>query len=989
MTPSSLHELIDSIRALLDGHPGSVVAEVVALEYAGRCREVNERLGRLAPMLAGGGEIQALQLAEQPPRVLDLAVALSFGGEVNWQEFCRNHGHEIAPLIDARTLEDLLGVVEKGISPNHPLYKDYRSAVSSRNDAKAFELIRIITRLNPGDENAAREIKRLERKALQAALAELRAALAAGNAGEVLALMSKVEQVGDLETYSVLPEWREAATLRQKQRREAAWARMPELLKAGETEMITGNWRYAAVSYSEYALLFETYGFAAGSPELSERAGVLEGQLTKHRNEAERISRVKRLLAEMLATADEVETRAVTAAGLTPEYAGPVAESLARDWRELVELRGEIPAGPGARIDATRARLSQTIERGRSSRRLRLAGAAVGVTLFLLLVAGIGLLALRASGHAKMLADLQAKQSTGPLADLLARVDQDESLLLKFPSLGVAAADARLWLETAAADLELTDQELSRLERGREENFAGVPSVELHARLEEVAAMASRLPPDKGKAVQSRLLVLANEGDRVLQGRRESLDGEARELLGHWASVLEAIDYQDSVVSAREAVEDSGTALAPFLALAGHKTSVLRLPASTEAGIEDLSNRLGKVSQQVAAVAEALAGLDAARSPDAYRSELAILADLNFREAQAARLLVDSWPDDERMKAFLIFRSDLTAMKAAENDSGIDLPLPVGATRLDREVLGALMKSETLNGLWEVAWKNGNGTMSRYLSRKELPRTTLSSWSGMLAPYPRHASSPLKFVELQFSNADAIKVEVNRLSPVSAMMEQLDLARLLDDTGTEFRSSVLPLVDRVTRAVDASPLARAYVLSRLHKMIRGREIAWGLHYCPEMIDDLRIFGEVEASHYVSENSWLLEEKPENYKPWEAYFAERTERAVSINLRKMKSAASSGLKNPVVLAGRIAADGAVMLPASRASRLLMGIGIDHSGFHGPCLVGIVAAGSEVLSPATPLLPFSPLLCIEIPEADQIFIQSIHASLQTAEATTSNP
>jgi uncharacterized protein YqiB (DUF1249 family) len=97
MSSTSHNDLIDSIRSLLDGRITSSPPEVVALEYARLCRDVNDRLSRIAPMLQEGGEIQALQIAEQPPRLLDLAFVLSFGSEVEWQEYCRAHGHEVAP----------------------------------------------------------------------------------------------------------------------------------------------------------------------------------------------------------------------------------------------------------------------------------------------------------------------------------------------------------------------------------------------------------------------------------------------------------------------------------------------------------------------------------------------------------------------------------------------------------------------------------------------------------------------------------------------------------------------------------------------------------------------------------------------------------------------------------------------------------------------------------------------------------------------------
>ena len=990
MTPSSLNDLIDSIRLLLDGRPSSMAAEVVALEYARHCREVNERLGRIAPMLAGGGEIQALQLAEQPPRVLDVAVSLSFGGEAAWQEYCRDHGHEVAPLIDARTLEALMGVESKGVSSNHPLYKDYRTAVSSKDDAKAYELIRIITRLNPSDENAAREIKRLERKSLQAALAELRVALAAKNDDEVLAIMPRVEQSSEREVFEKLAEWQEAAVIRQRRRLEEALRRMPELMQKAEEELKSGNWRHAAVSHGEFSLLFDAHDPTGKATQMTGRSNSMSAQLAKHRAEAERVGRVNQLVAEMSLIADEAENRAVTPLGLTPDFAGPLLENLVRMWRQIEELRGEVPAGPRSRIDSARAQLSQTIERGRSARRSRMIATTAAAILVLLVAAGIGLLAFRASGHAKTLADLQSKQATSALSDLLQRVKEKESILLRFPSLSAAAANAGRWLETTSADLKTAEQELGRLEKTQSEQFAGLASPELHQRMEEAVAMVAKLPADLKATLELRLIVLRNEGERTLQKRQEAADRQAREAITQWTIVLSAVDFKTSASVAGTSIKESEAALTPFVSFASHKESLLRLPASTESGIQDLDSGLGKVRDQVRAVESALAELEGATDTESYRESLKTLASCRFKEAADAQLLLDSWPSDERVKAFLIFRNDLTALKAAENDLSPNFPLPDSATKLDREVIGELMKSETLNGLWEVSWQRTKGPVQNCLSKKELDRHGLHSWSGKVASYPRHSSSELKFVDTRFGEADGITVIVNRISPASGMMHKLQLPLLLDDTGTEYRSSILPLVDRVSNTTDASPLARAYVLSRLFKLIRGREQAWGLHYCPELINDIAAFTEVEIKCPIIENSWLLEEKPHYFKPWADYFSGRNARSISANLQKMKSAASSGIKNPVVLAGHVDSGGILKLRESRTRRLLLGISETKTGRQGPCLAGTMEAGSTTFVPSTQLAPLSPLLCIELPEADQIFLQSIHLPVTSPLPTaTSNP
>jgi hypothetical protein len=212
------------------------------------------------------------------------------------------------------------------------------------------------------------------------------------------------------------------AEIRQRRRREEALRRMPELMRKAEEELDSGNWRHAAVSHGEFSLLFDAHDPTGNATQMTGRSNSMSAQLAKHRAEAERVGRVNQLVAEMSLIADEAENRAVTPLGLTLDFAGPLLENLVRMWRQIEELRGEIPAGPRSRIDSTRAQLSQTIERGRSARRARMIATTAAAILVLLAAAGIGLLAFRASGHAKALADFQSKKSTSALSDLLQRV---------------------------------------------------------------------------------------------------------------------------------------------------------------------------------------------------------------------------------------------------------------------------------------------------------------------------------------------------------------------------------------------------------------------------------------------------------------------------------------------------------------------------------------------------------------------------------------
>jgi hypothetical protein len=154
-------DTIEILRSSLQTGLISGAVEAAASHYARLCSEAESRLEMIAAMLEKGSDYQALQTAEQEPPLLDLVGVLSFGGEKAWMEFCQAHQLPIAPRLDAKTVQALDRLYAQGVTANHPLYKDFRAAVLSREDDKALRIVRTILRLNSGDENAARRTRKI------------------------------------------------------------------------------------------------------------------------------------------------------------------------------------------------------------------------------------------------------------------------------------------------------------------------------------------------------------------------------------------------------------------------------------------------------------------------------------------------------------------------------------------------------------------------------------------------------------------------------------------------------------------------------------------------------------------------------------------------------------------------------------------------------------------------------------------------------------
>jgi hypothetical protein len=104
-------------------------------------------------MIEAGQFLQALQLAETAPPLMDLITLLGFRQAAEWRNYCQAHQLPWSEPFYDKYIRLLNDAYSKGITGDHPFYRDYRRAVMENDDARAFSILRVIARLNPSDPN--------------------------------------------------------------------------------------------------------------------------------------------------------------------------------------------------------------------------------------------------------------------------------------------------------------------------------------------------------------------------------------------------------------------------------------------------------------------------------------------------------------------------------------------------------------------------------------------------------------------------------------------------------------------------------------------------------------------------------------------------------------------------------------------------------------------------------------------------------------------
>jgi len=968
MKDHEVNRMTDAMQSCLDGGASGLPEEVAAAQYAQECRVINERLARIAMMLESAGEMEALQVSEAEPRLVDRAVLLSFGGEDDWKEYCRDHGYETAPDLDVASLEALEKIYARNISPKHPLYKDYRAAVHSRDEPKAYELIKIITRLNPSDANAKRELQRLEHKVVMRLLGELKVALQAEDEASMLRCLGEIESTRNREEYEDASPYQSAVELRDIIRRKETKAAIPkELADADEQLGEGGDWLKAARIYAETEAKLDRYGITLTSEQeiIHKRT---HSKLDEFRREAERNAKTRQISESLRQIAEDVELSAVTPDGLDPEFAARTLEQLLKCQRKLHDLRADLQAGDRTRVEAARGQLEQVLERKRRSKKIKFITMSSVAASVLLLAAAYGWLLMQASDRVEQLVQLEKDGQSKALKKQVESIRESDSILLRFSNVAAQLTISEQWLKGVQSSTDKIDGVLDSMESEATLKFVNSDPIDVHKRMKELDELADKLPQDVRTELETRLIIIRNDSDRYLAAWQKVMAGKANAVLAKLEERLKTCKLTGAAIESKQVLDGSLELLEPFLTMSEQEAYIRRLPASVETSMRDIDARLRKLIKKIEDTLAALQAVEKASSVDEYSRAIAHLAEQGFAEARMAQQVEDGVPDERRIRAALLFRGDLAALAATEKVDLSSLMVPKTADRKDRDAIRDLYSNPSLVNLYKVRWTS-NGRMQPVCysqGKLEILRSDgrVLKWSGPIARVPDRRGREPSFKTMSiYPHRNSILTE-NSLSATSHMMDSLGLDFVMNDTGTMYRQSIISLVDTVYKDRNAPSLAKAYVLNTLFGLLRGREYEWGLQFVPGLVKDMEIARELELQFFPKDCDWLYAKPTKDADMWKEYFSARMDRDYYRHLRVTQSLYQKGISAPIKLAGVVKPSGVAALIAADDPRVLLALCLDSKRTVKLRVIGEVRSQDRKFSVPADVLPLSPLFSLKL-------------------------
>ena len=862
-------DTIDLLRSTLQTGVVSGAVETAATTYARLCQECSTRLERIAAMLEKGSDYQALQAAEEEPPLLDLIGALSFGSEKAWLDFCQAHQLPIAPKLDAKTVQALDRLYAQGVTANHPLYKDFRAAVLSREDDKALRIIRTIHKLNPGDENARSELQRLENKQWQDMLEQLRAALKTDDEERIATLAEKITVAVPADKRTAAPELTQAEGIRRALRRRQAGENLPALLDDATKHREANDWQSAALACDIIQELIETHDLDLSTSQKTD----LEAAASYARREraaAERQRAFTRSLSSFTIFAQEAGTRLMT--GMPPglNEAATLDETFVRHWRELESYSLPVADDVLARLRQTGQSIRASLERAQRGRRARAMLSAAALVAFLL---GIGALAWhgwQARAYTLDLVSYRARQLAEPAAKLTSSLKQDHPSLLRWPFLKSKIDETEAWVTQAQGLAAHSDQTLAQLESAAAQSFTGMKPTEVLKRIEDARAEISQLPGDLAATASQRLTSLKTKAELMLANLGETRSTDVRRRLEEVNALLKSdLSYERPASEVATSVHKLDTQLAELEAWTKPEAATLQLPADLQAQIKSARQRAEDFKAELARFADLRESTLGAATLAEFGTTLAKWQDIRFAEAAPAASTVTTLPSEEQFLANLMTGGDLTIWKAAIEDVSGSQLRPDAPQDSDLKVLLALRDDRNLNGVWEnivVDFSTGRGKRSVWsqgpLSESRVGDTQ-RRWNGKaFDPHPQDTGAA--FIDQEYKNltiggggGQGQSVTSSKPAPVSTLIKNLQLDRMTDANGERFERSLLSVMDRLMADTTAPSIAKAYVMIELERLTRERPFAWGMHLVPTLRADLADLHRLVGDYPLRGEDWMI------------------------------------------------------------------------------------------------------------------------------------
>ena len=837
------------------GNPDA--APRLAEEFANACHAANLRLQQCESMIRANDRLQAIQLAESAPNLLDLIGVLESPGGIEWRAFCQKNALPVAERIDARAVQVLNECYRQGISTDHPLYAAYRKATLTRNDTEALNALRSIARLNPSDANAASELARMDAKVLAAREENLGTLLNTGNAAQVVGEIESIESFG----FKTKPDgevWRKAALVR-----------CSLLIAEANKAKAASQWSVALTKIELIRRLQKELDLKLPGAELQQLAEL--EKWTQAEQERDRQNReFAALLGELqrqIQKSEEKDTSAryVELPELRADY-----EALNKVWRAVMEFTRPIPEEATAAFRKRSGLLEAEISRRMAVRRRAVLGAVTVVLLIGATLVWVVLGQMKAHQRARDLRSAIAQRQTRVAEQLLRQTQTSDRRLLHSGAVSAAAADTESFLTREHGLLTNFNNSFAVLPRQLSGDFAATHVNAIALQLGQTRAALNALSPDLKAENEPRLAQFDRQWQQYLSEAAMPVNNAFEQSVAAAEKLCAQLDFRSPVETAAQLASLS-SAIQKVNAYEGDFTNAIALRSDLLQRASAAQARFAAYRREMKKLDDGIAALKQARTFADFSNAINSMASTEFSSAPAAVAAnqIQSLGASEEFVLRSLLNATNPATWAFIKKGKAPKLMPEEMMPVERTLLQQLDDDPALSGdhqhyrFWlegdksnSVEWITA-GALDGSLGWKKISAWTVDA-NATNAVFSDHDYG---FFSGQWKLSP--RESVSRLEqlpkPTAATpFPAADLGNVRSGGGSHGRP-MLQAIDLMKNSSGGSPICRAYLLRRLVKIMEFQPDDWGFTFCPSLRADAARIQQIVGGE-IDSGDWFVPAK---------------------------------------------------------------------------------------------------------------------------------
>ena len=871
-TPSKL--FIGRIRQVLSDNEMDIPVDELAREFGDFC---NDALSRLEECCKKNVAEEAVKIAElEVPLMESLETLEKFSLFSEWISYCHQNSLKEPESIPAGSTEKLIGIYKKWAGVNDYLWKKYRDAVIRKDDSLLLSYAGRILKVNPSDEAAKDETKRILRRYFRNEIKELDELVISEDRLSAMAIVDRLDQL-PFDDLKKGKSWDKAIQWLNAERRASDEKIASRLISGLPTQCSERALEVVKSTIDEVDLIIKTHRIDLNQDAdavLSESKEWIieeEERLEKEEKSKDVSERFSKELANL-----ESNWHVILKSPLK-EIEGS-RRKFTNCWSEVQKLELELSDGVDDRVREYKSQLDERIGNLKKKLRRKLM-AKLGIFLAITFFVSFYVYAqLRSQTLKEKFENYKLAGIVRPFERLINTTDTYRLPIAFLARMGPEIKNSKAWIDFELDQYQSLYDKIDDLNTEADSGF-GRPINEYWDEFIElrkgITDTATDLEVELNKHIESL--------ERKWDNHRISYIGEQRarrrNVLNDISSVLNSSpklsvvardeEYVKRVHSINNEFDDSMQEVIP--------------PAFLSDKTKDEGRSIGPAMKeliiQIDSFRNIIKALDEAKNYAEFKTAMESFTEKIFAgtpEQAAANLLVEHDKKHVDVVGEILRPGQSKGWTFFLQNRDKEKLFPKDIEEAERVVLNQISKDEKYVNLHKCFFTEIPSGRTFYkfcdgptkLRNRKVGSNSIVERAGYFFDDAKFVSGKFEYFDSgkfelkdqQLKKAKGITLTGEEITPESVLFNAIrPTQRMMSQSQQYYKDGILIIFDEIIMAEKVNPLYRVYLQTEFAKAIQRRPHGWGLILAPTFLRDLALISKKKPP-ILGRNDWMVESR---------------------------------------------------------------------------------------------------------------------------------